>query len=193
MLSHAMTGPSKRVAIVTSDELSSLDFDGRALVEAFDALGVKAEAAVWSDASVGWSGFDAALIRTPWDYFKRLDEFLPWAERAAAATRLFNPLPVVLWNHGKAYLEELAARQGTDFVVIGVVLAQEGGYLAQPFVYRAEDGRFGVVEGVLFDVDMANVTVNVYTLSQYIALGVAEFPSELVTGQPLLAAPVAGS
>ena len=41
------------------------------------------------------------------------------------------------------------------------------------------DGRFGVVEGVLFDLDMSAVAVNVYSLSQNIAAAVRSFPDDL--------------
>ena len=65
-----------------------------------------AEPAVWDDASVDWSRFDAVVIRSTWDYPPRVDAFLAWAARVP---RLLNPLDVVRWNTHKRYLLELEA------------------------------------------------------------------------------------
>ena len=54
--------------------------------------------------------FDAALLRSAWDYTERLAEFLAWVERTAAVTTLLNPAPVVRWNSDKHYLRTLARR-----------------------------------------------------------------------------------
>ena len=61
--------------------------------------------AIWSDPSIDWSAFDAALLRSTWDYFHCLPEFLAWVSRAAAATRLYNPAAVIRWNSDKRYLD----------------------------------------------------------------------------------------
>jgi O-ureido-D-serine cyclo-ligase len=78
------------------------------LLAAFAAAGAHAEIVDWDDGSADWSRFDAALLRSAWDYTERLGEFLAWVERAAARTRLLNPVPVVRWNSDKHYLNALA-------------------------------------------------------------------------------------
>jgi hypothetical protein len=87
-----------------------LDPDELPFAAALRDRGHHAEAVVWDDASVDWGGYDAALLRSTWDYFQRRDEFLAWAERAAERTTLWNPLPVVRWNTHKGYLAELLDR-----------------------------------------------------------------------------------
>jgi O-ureido-D-serine cyclo-ligase len=62
-------------------------------------------------------------LRATWDYARRYDAFLAWAERVASASRLVNPLDVVRWNTDKHYLAELS-RAGievvhTDFIEPG--------------------------------------------------------------------------
>ena len=57
-----------------------------------------------------WSSTRVAFLRSPWDYYRRPEEFLAWAERAAAATTLLNPLGVVRWNLHKGYLLDLERR-----------------------------------------------------------------------------------
>src|SRR5512139_3391879 len=70
--------------------------------------GVTAEVPYWDDPGVDWSGYDAALLRSTWDYVDRIDEFLAWCERCARQTRLLNPPGVVRWNTDKHYLVHLA-------------------------------------------------------------------------------------
>ena len=46
------------------------------------------------------------VLRSPWDYAPRRDEFVAWAR---PVPRLANPADVVRWNTDKRYLAELAA------------------------------------------------------------------------------------
>ena len=80
------------------------------LVAALAGRDVEVVRPAWDDAAVPWEGFDAAVIRTTWDYASRRDEFLGWAERAGEATRLWNPPEVIRWNTHKSYLMELEER-----------------------------------------------------------------------------------
>jgi O-ureido-D-serine cyclo-ligase len=95
------------IALVSARAARGLDQDMAPLLAAFAAAGAHAEIAEWDDASVEWSRFDVALLRSTWDYTERLGEFLAWVTRAAAATLLLNPAPVVRWNSDKHYLLEL--------------------------------------------------------------------------------------
>jgi len=96
------------IALVTARAARGLDEDMPPLVAAFAAAGAAAEIVDWDDAAVEWSRFDAALLRSAWDYAERRHEFLAWAQRTAAQTALLNPLPVVRWNCDKHYLRDLA-------------------------------------------------------------------------------------
>ncbi|MGH8133281.1 MAG: ATP-grasp domain-containing protein, partial [Steroidobacteraceae bacterium] len=92
-----------------------LDEDMPPLLAACAAAGARAEIADWDDPAVEWARYDAALLRSAWDYTERLPEFLAWVERTAALTTLLNPAPVVRWNADKHYLLELA-RAGAPVV-----------------------------------------------------------------------------
>lgn len=85
---------------------ASLDEDMPFLLEAIRSLGGRAEAVVWDDASVDWRVYDAAVVRSTWDYPGRRDEFLRWARHASARTKLWNPEPALRWNTDKHYLQE---------------------------------------------------------------------------------------
>ena len=95
-----------RVALVTCAELPELDPDDRLVVEPLRALGIDVVPAVWDDPAVDWAAVDLAVLRSPWDYARRRDEFVTWSE---SVPRLLNPAAVIRWNTDKRYLRALAA------------------------------------------------------------------------------------
>ena len=97
-----------RIALVTAREAFPLDEDMPPLRAAMAEAGVTADVPCWDDPGVDWAGYDAALLRSTWDYVDRIDEFLAWCERCARQTRLLNPPGVVRWNTDKHYLLHLA-------------------------------------------------------------------------------------
>jgi hypothetical protein len=100
--------PPLDVALVTWRELPDLDPDDRPLAAELVRRGLEVRAVAWDDPGFDWGATRLALLRSPWDYYKRPEEFLAWAERAARATRLENPLETVRWNLEKGYLVALA-------------------------------------------------------------------------------------
>jgi hypothetical protein len=95
-----------RVALVTCAALPALEDDDRLVIDPLDGLGVAAEPVVWDDPAVDWSAYDLAVLRSPWDYVGRRDDFVAWAGRVP---RLANPADVVAWNTEKTYLDLLGA------------------------------------------------------------------------------------
>lgn len=64
----------------------------------------------WDDPALPERGYDAAIIRTCWDYTGRADEFMTTLEaHERAGLRIFNSSSVVRWNARKTYLRELGA------------------------------------------------------------------------------------
>jgi len=112
-----------RIALVTCRRLPGLDPDDHPLALALAARGHEAVPAIWDDPAVDWTSYDVALLRSPWDYFHRRDEFLEWAARAAAATRLLNPLDLVRWNSHKSYLVALRER-GAEVIPTEIIPAR---------------------------------------------------------------------
>lgn len=98
------------VALVTSEALPRLYEDDLLLVAALHEIGVGSRPAVWSDTSIDWLAFDAVVIRTPWDYFERVQEFRAWLDaRIASGVLLCNSGEILDWNFDKRYLQDLAA------------------------------------------------------------------------------------
>jgi hypothetical protein len=99
---------SNRIAIATAAEFAELDEETRLLVPVLERAGSTAVPAVWTDPDVDWAAFDLVLVRSAWDYHERLADFLDWARRVSAVSRLANPEPVIRWNTDKTYLRALA-------------------------------------------------------------------------------------
>ncbi|KAF1715922.1 hypothetical protein CSC74_12180 [Pseudoxanthomonas yeongjuensis] len=99
----------KNLALVTAVAATGHDDDLVPLLQACARAGLQARAVAWDDATISWRRFDAALLRSPWDYTERLGEFLGWCDRVEQSAQLLNPLPVVRWNTDKHYLSDLAS------------------------------------------------------------------------------------
>jgi hypothetical protein len=66
---------------------------------------------VWTDQKVDWQLYDLAILKSPWDYFDKIDQFYAWlAEMERLAVPLLNPSSVVRWNCDKHYLASIEAR-----------------------------------------------------------------------------------
>lgn len=100
------TRATARVALVTCAEFADLEADDRLVLAPLATRGIAAEPAVWDDPTVDWAAYDLAVLRSPWDYPARRDEFLAWTARVP---RLANPAEVVAWNTDKRYLTDLEA------------------------------------------------------------------------------------
>jgi glutathione synthase/RimK-type ligase-like ATP-grasp enzyme len=95
------------LAFATTSPTPLGDDDRPLLDQAAARLGVDAQWVPWRDPHVDWSAFDVVLIRSTWDYHEAREEFVLWAERVDAVTRLHNPAPIVAWNSHKGYLVDL--------------------------------------------------------------------------------------
>ncbi|MCK6377019.1 MAG: hypothetical protein L6Q69_23395, partial [Zoogloea sp.] len=100
---------STRIVLVTGATMAKPDPETHLLVAALAKIGVEAVVAPW-DSPEDWAAYPLVVVRTPWDYFRRLPEFLAWAARTSQLTAFVNPVSVIEWNSHKAYLRELAAK-----------------------------------------------------------------------------------
>jgi glutathione synthase/RimK-type ligase-like ATP-grasp enzyme len=119
-----------KLALATSAQLPELNEDDRLLLAELRARGAEAGPAVWDDPQVRWQAFDRVVIRSCWDYHRRLPEFLEWLERLERlAAPLWNPAPLVRANAHKSYLGELSAA-GFPVVPTAAVARGSGASLA---------------------------------------------------------------
>jgi glutathione synthase/RimK-type ligase-like ATP-grasp enzyme len=101
----------KRVFLATCAKIPNLAGDDQALIKPLADLGIRAQAAIWNDATVPWPEADAVIIRSCWDYHLYVDQFLDWiASLEAAGVRVWNHPQTVRWNSNKIYLRDLVNR-----------------------------------------------------------------------------------
>ena len=109
------------IALVTTQAARGHDHDLDILTAALDAAHQKWQIVNWDDASIDWSQFSIAVLRSTWDYYARLDEFVAWVDLVSAQTTLCNPAEIVRWNVDKRYLQEMSAHgipvMATTFVL----------------------------------------------------------------------------
>ncbi|MBL6275532.1 hypothetical protein JMF97_05070 [Micromonospora fiedleri] len=149
---HQPARGKPRVALVTCTEFAELEADDRLVIEPLAARDIAAEPVVWDDPAVDWAGYDLVVLRSPWDYMSRRDDFVAWAARVP---RLVNPADVVRWNTDKRYLDELRAA-GVPTVPTGWVLPGEswqpptddGEYVVKPSISAGsqDTGRYDLAD-----------------------------------------------
>src|SRR6185437_5051859 len=99
-----------RVCFVTCMMWPEISASDRLVVEALAPLGVQVEGRPWNERSAKFTGFDAVVLRSNWDYHFEPEAFLAWLDRIErAGVRLFNPPALVRWNVSKRYLLALEA------------------------------------------------------------------------------------
>jgi hypothetical protein len=136
-----------RLAIVTCAAFADLDPENQILRAALLARGAVADACVWDDPAVDWGSYDLVVLRSPWDYSERRDQFVAWAD---SVPRLVNPAPVVRWNTDKRHLRSLAERGvpvvPTSWLEPGdaVALPSHGEFVVKPAVSAGarDTGRY---------------------------------------------------
>lgn len=104
-----LTGRSYRGAPLAPGQVPELERASLGLLrEACAKRGVDFDVVYWDDESLPGRGFNAAVIRTCWDYHERPEAFAARLEaHERQGLRVFNPPAVVRWNMRKTYLREL--------------------------------------------------------------------------------------
>ena len=106
----ALVTESRYVAPAETDAyIDNILLEDQLLAHALMQRGITTTRVDWAS-DVDWSTYDAALLRTTWDYFERLPEFREWLAAVDERTRLVNPLATLTWNMDKRYLADLAER-----------------------------------------------------------------------------------
>ena len=76
------------------------------------------------------------------------------------------------------YLAELTTRTGAQFVAWVVMVRDDSGYSAVPFVYRADDGMMVRADKVHFAIDLSNLRAGVSEVGANIAAAVKTMPED---------------
>ena len=81
--------------------------EDRLLNSALEKRGLRVTRTYWDNPEFNWAETKYVLIRTPWDYFNRYDEFEPWLKNACKVTKFINPIEIIYWNIDKHYMLDL--------------------------------------------------------------------------------------
>ncbi|MFI5073875.1 MAG: RimK family alpha-L-glutamate ligase [Actinomycetales bacterium] len=107
-----MTAPDERaaeVALVNCADERYQEPEVHVAADALRAAGVSTDVVSW-DEDRDWGAYGLVVVRTPWDYFDRVNDFLDWAARVERESVLVNPADVLRWNSHKGYLAEFTAK-----------------------------------------------------------------------------------
>lgn len=104
-----LTGSRWRGGFVPEGELPGQDAPDFALLKPRAAeKGIALEIKRWDAADLAESGYDAAIVRSTWDYADRVEEFLTrLADLERGGLPIHNKPDALRWNSRKTYLQEL--------------------------------------------------------------------------------------
>ena len=112
------------VALVTFAEFPFGWEDDLELVRALGHRGITSEFVCWDDTEARWSSAGLVLLRSPWDYHRRIDAFLDWLDFVGSVAPVWNPPEMVRWNAHKRYLTELRA---SGVPTVPTIVVERGG------------------------------------------------------------------
>lgn len=101
-------GMNSRLAIVTCQNIPEVDVDEDLVLQAVKDSALDVSLVAWDDHAVNWSSYDAAVIRSTWNYPEFPYKFRAWVELVSTKTKLFNSANIVLPNIHKSYLLKMS-------------------------------------------------------------------------------------
>lgn len=97
------------LAIATSTDHPQLIETEKNLPELFEKMGIKTSIVIWDDPTVNWNLYSHVLIRSIWDYYKKIDEFYQWLDVLdEQLISCLNPTFILRLNAHKTYLLKLS-------------------------------------------------------------------------------------
>jgi len=100
----------KKCAFLTLDDRGDFVIDDELAIGPLAAIDWQVSTVYWGQTEIPWSEFDAAVIRSTWDYWNDVPAFLDVLARINRETLLANPLDLVHWNLAKTYMRDLEGK-----------------------------------------------------------------------------------
>lgn len=107
------------------------------------ALGYDFERVDWANPAIEWSSYEAVVIRTTWDYFYRIEEFMAWLGARERDSVLINPPSLLRWNLDKHYLQDL---QRSGVAVVPTFYLEQGCPYDWNAIEQWLQGRVGILK-----------------------------------------------
>jgi glutathione synthase/RimK-type ligase-like ATP-grasp enzyme len=104
-----------QIALVTYDDqgkyASSVENEDNQLRHYLMQKGLSIRPQIWTDPHVDWQAYDLAILKSPWDYFDKIELFYGWLHKMETmGLPLLNPYQIVRWNSDKHYLADIEAK-----------------------------------------------------------------------------------
>lgn len=111
---------TQQIALITYTDTGNYsgisDGENSKLYDLLKEKGLNVSFQIWDDPAVDWSRFDLIVLKSPWDYFDKIDAFYAWLDELERLdVRVLNPVEIVRWNADKRYLLDLQ-EQGVKVV-----------------------------------------------------------------------------
>jgi hypothetical protein len=121
--------PRPSVAFVTTLDAAVLhdDFDLAFHAAAFAAANIDLVHVPWEAPDTDWDSFDLVVVRSPWNYVDRIEDFRRWLTARRSLVSMHNSATIIGWNLDKRYLAELGER---GVPVVPTTFASTGAELA---------------------------------------------------------------
>lgn len=88
---------------------SNVEDEDQILLDFLKSKGLNLTMEVWNDQAVNWANYDLILVKSPWDYFDKIEEFYQWLNKLENLNLdVLNPAEIIKWNSDKHYLREIA-------------------------------------------------------------------------------------
>lgn len=175
-----------KIALVTCQSLgdytSNADSEDERLCRFLAEKGHQISFQVWDNAAVNWTGFDALIIKSPWDYFDKITTFYTWLSKVEAlGCRVLNPVQTLRWNADKRYFKDL---QAGGVTVVPTVWLEQGGQFDAEAVFATFGG-----EKIIVKPRVSGAAKNTFALTREEAIALTDHINSLLQQEPFLAQP----
>ncbi|MEO5909533.1 MAG: hypothetical protein ABIP95_01535 [Pelobium sp.] len=101
-----------QIAYITYQNLgkytSSVADEDEILLSFLTKKGLKIKEEIWTDEQVIWGNYTHLLIKSPWDYFDKYEQWTQWLNHIKLLNLIvINPIITIQWNSDKHYLKEI--------------------------------------------------------------------------------------
>ncbi|NEM99360.1 hypothetical protein GXP69_16800 [Pontibacter sp. BT327] len=137
---------------------------------------------VWDDPNVNWENFDAIIIKSPWDYFDKIDAFYAWLnELESKKCKVLNPVKTLRWNADKLYFKDLEAQ---DIKVVPTVWLEQGQTFDATCIFEKLKA-----EKIIVKPRVSGGAKNTFALTKEEAVAKTQTINQLLQQEPFLAQP----
>lgn len=176
----------QQVALITYKEAGSFtsvsEDENIELLRFLKEKGLSVSFQVWDDAAVDWSQFGLVIMKSPWDYFDKIDAFYAWLDKLEQLNcRVLNPVKTIRWNADKVYFKDLG-RKGVN--VAPTVWLEAGNAFKPEEVFEALHTKKIIVKPRI-----SGAAKNTFALTLEDAIAKTPELNELIKQEPFMVQP----